>query len=143
MTDLETLLTALESLTPIAALRFSRWTYAAVNIGHIFAIALLVGGVVPLSLRLLGFWPSVRRNDMVRILSLTAGFGLVLAVLTGSLLFATRASEYVSNPAFLIKIGFIGAVLCSLLFARLRHGWDILDAPEGALRRAATVSLIC
>lgn len=140
---MEGLLAALEGLAPIAALRFSRWTYAAINTGHVFAIALLVGGTVPLSLRLMGLWPSVQRADVVRILALTAGVGLALGVLTGSLLFATRATEYIANPAFQIKLGFIGVAVGSVFFANIRYGWDLMDAPGPAVRRAATVSLIC
>ena len=32
------------------------WTYALVNLGHIFGISLLFGAIVVLDLRLLGFW---------------------------------------------------------------------------------------
>ena len=37
-------------------LKASRWTYPAVNAGHLLGIALLVGAVVPMDLRLIGIW---------------------------------------------------------------------------------------
>ena len=108
----------LEALAPVQALRFSRWGYAAVNTGHVLAIALLVGGSVPLALRLLGFWPAVPRAAVARLLSATAGAGLVLALLTGSLLFATRATEYAANPAFQFKIALVTLGAVSTILGR-------------------------
>lgn len=139
---MESLLQSLETLAPIAALRFSRWAYAVVNTGHVFAIALLVGGTVPLSLRLFGFWPDVARAGVARILALTSGTGLVLALATGSLLFATRASEYAANPAFQIKLVLVTAGVVSVIAANRRHGLAQEGTSPSAARRAAVLSLI-
>ncbi len=133
----------LEALAPIQALRFSRWGYAAVNTTHVLAIALLVGGSVPLALRLFGFWPTVPRAAIARILSLTAGAGLVLALLTGGLLFATRATEYVVNPAFQFKIALVTLGAVSTILAVNRYGRDMDGASDAAARRAAVISLVC
>ena len=38
------------------ALAGSVWWYPLINAGHILGIALLVGGIIPLDLRLLGLW---------------------------------------------------------------------------------------
>lgn len=132
-----------EALAPIQALRFSRWGYAAVNTGHVLAIALLVGGSVPLALRLFGFWPAVPRAAVARILSVTAGAGLVLALLTGSLLFATRATEYAANPAFQFKIALVALGAVSTVLAVNRYGRDMEGASDAAARRAAVISLAC
>ncbi|RVU39501.1 hypothetical protein EOI86_09805 [Hwanghaeella grinnelliae] len=138
---MEEFLTALESLPPVEALRFSRWSYAAVNTGHVLGIALLVGGAVPLSLRLLGFWPDAARAAVVRILAVTAGSGLVLAVLTGILLFATRAVDYAAHPLLPFKLVLIAIGTVSAILAHRRHGWTLEDAPRGALRRIGAISL--
>lgn len=136
-------LVALESFAPIAALRFSRWSYAVLNAGHIFAIALLVGGSVPLALRLFGFWPTSPREDIVRVLTLTTGAGLGLALISGSLLFATRASEYAGNSALLVKLIFIGVGATSAIFAHSRHGWTLGSASDATARRIAIISCLC
>jgi len=133
----------LQSLAPITALRFSRWAYAMVNAGHVLAIALVVGGAIPLSLRLFGLWPSVPRAALVRVLSLTAGIGLGLALMSGSLLFATRAPEYVANPAFQIKMALILTGASSAVLAHVRHGWALDGASHRAARGIAVVSVIC
>ena len=136
------MLAALEALPPVEALRFSRWSYAAVNAGHVLGIALLVGGAVPLSLRLLGFFPSVPLAGLVRILAGTAGAGLALALLTGILLFATRAAEYAGHPLFPVKLAFVGIGAASAIQIHWRYGRDLSTAPKRDLRRAGAVSCL-
>ena len=62
---MEALFAALEGTALAQTLRGSRWVYAAVNTAHIFAIALLIGSVVPLNLRLLGVWRGISREAVV------------------------------------------------------------------------------
>ena len=81
---MEALLAGLEATTVAQTLRTSRWLYAATNTAHIFGIALLVGAIVPLDLRLLGWWPDVPRQKLVRVLVPVAATGLALAVVAGS-----------------------------------------------------------
>lgn len=50
----------LQNLPWVAALRASRWVYPLVNTGHILGLALLFGAIIPLDLRMLGFWRSIR-----------------------------------------------------------------------------------
>ena len=62
------LLTALQNLEPVAALRASRWVYPLVNTAHVVGIALLVGAIAPLDLRLLGLWRGVPLHLLARVL---------------------------------------------------------------------------
>ena len=140
---MEGFLGSLETLAPIEAIRFSRWTYAAINAGHVLAIALLVGGSVPLSLRLMGLWPSVPRASLVRVLARTAGTGFALAVLTGLTLFATRASEYALNPVFQLKLVLVLLGAGSAILSMRRYGADLADAPQGAARLMGVFSIAC
>ena len=133
----------LETLTPIASLRFSRWSYAAINASHIFSIALVVGGTIPLSLRLFGLWSKVPLAALVGVLSLSAGIGLGLALISGAVLFATRATEYSANPAFQIKMVFVLLGASSAVFAHRRYGWVLELASDRALHRIAFVSCVC
>lgn len=100
-------LSALEATAVAAALRDSVWAYPLVNAAHLFGVALLVGAIVPLDLRLLGFWPSVPVSGLGRVLRGVAATGLFVALLAGGLLFATRASEYAASPYFLAKMGVV------------------------------------
>lgn len=133
----------LEGLAFVEAVRFSRWGYAAVNAVHILGIALLVGGAVPMVLRLFGLWPETRRADLLRVLSVTAGSGLVLALASGLLLFATRASEYAAHPALQLKLVLVATGTASALHAHARHGRTLDGAARWAIIRIAVVSIVC
>ena len=69
-----------QGLAPIVALRGSTWTYPLVNAAHIVGLALLLGGITPLDLRLLGLFAHVPLRTMVEITVPVAVAGLLLAV---------------------------------------------------------------
>ena len=101
-------LVALEATAVAGALRGSVWAYPLVNTEHILGVALLVGAMLPLDLRLLGAWRSVPLAPLWRVLTRTAGAGLGLAMVCGTLLFITRATEYASSGLFISKMVVVG-----------------------------------
>ena len=101
---MESVLTSIEASAAAQYLRGARWAYAGVNGAHILGIALLVGAIIPLDLKLLGFWPRVDRQELARVLVPMAALGLGLAVCMGLLLFATRATEYADVTFFRFKL---------------------------------------
>lgn len=134
---------ALESLALVEALRFSRWGYAAVNAAHILGICLLVGGALPMALRLFGVWPETSRADLMRVLSATAASGLVIAMASGALLFATRASEYADHPTFQLKLVFILIGTASAVTAHAGYGRTLEPAPRTMAIRIGALSALC
>ena len=140
---MESLLQALQATDLAQALRFSRFGYAAVNALHILGIALLVGSILPLDLRLLGAWPGVPREALLRVLVPVAAFGLLLAVVAGALLFSIRATEYADLTVFRLKLALIATGAASALILHLRHGFLLESAGTARLRAAAALSLIC
>jgi hypothetical protein len=139
-------LAALEGLWLVAELRNSRWTYAAVNAGHIIGIALLFGAIVPLDLRLMGCWRSVPVRTLARILGPVAAGGLALAIAAGFLLFATRATEYAALALFWIKLTLIVCGIANALVLRTARQWEasqatIDAAPPTRLRAAGALSI--
>ena len=140
---MEALFAALEGTALAQALRSSRWGYAAVNTAHVFGAALLVGSVVPLSLRLLGMWRGTSREAVVRVLAPVAAGGLTLALLTGPLLFSVRAREY-SGVGFLqLKLVLIAVAVLSALALCRAHGFLLRDAPRTRLAGHAILSMVC
>lgn len=113
---------------PAMALRRSATLYMVVNAAHILSIGLLVGAILPLDLRLAGFFRKVPVEVVAPFLSRSAGVGLVLAIATGFCLFSVRAVEYAENPAFLAKLGLIGLGLLNLLAVHVGRGWKTLTA---------------
>ena len=118
-------------------LRQSRWTYPAVNALHVLGVALLVGAIAPMDLRLIGVWRGdVPLRTVVRLLRPVAAFGAALAVATGTLLFAVQATDYVALPLFFAKIGLVAL---GLVHALMNPG--IVEASRGRQRRAGALSL--
>ena len=140
---MEALFAALEGTALAQALRSSRWLYAAINAAHIFAISLLIGSVVPLNLRLLGVWRGVSREAVVRVLAPVAASGLILALLTGPLLFMVRAREYAGIGFLQLKLAFIVVAVLSALALCRSHGFLLRDAPRAHLAGHAVLSAIC
>ncbi|MDE0256022.1 MAG: hypothetical protein OYG32_14620 [Rhodospirillaceae bacterium] len=140
---MESLFAAIEGSALAQTLRASRWLYAAVNGAHIFAIALLIGSVVPLNLRLLGVWRSISREAVVRVLAPVAASGLILALITGPLLFAVRAREYSGIEFLQLKLIFIAVGVLSTLALCRTHGFLLKDAPRARLAGHAILSTVC
>ena len=140
---MEALFAALEGTALAHALRGSRWLYAGVNAAHIFAIALLVGSVVPLNLRLLGVWRGIPREAVVRVLAPVAAGGLALALITGPLLFSVRAREYGDVGFLQIKLALITVGVLSALALCRSHGFLLRDAPRARLVGHAVLSTAC
>lgn len=137
---MESVTAALEGLALAEWLRYSRFGYATVSALHVFGIALLVGAIVPLDLRLLGLWSSIELRPLYRVLSRVAATGLVVAVASGALLFATRASEYAALDLFLVKIALIAAG--AALAAGLHFGVDLPRLGRARQRAAGALSLL-
>lgn len=136
-------LAAIEQLQLASFLRSSRWGYAGLNAAHIFAIGLLIGSTIALSLRLLGIWPTVGRQAVARVLVPIAATGLALALATGALLFSVRASEYAGLTVFRIKMVLVLAGLLSAVLAHARHGLWLGRSARTALPEVGLVSILC
>ena len=140
---MEALFAAVEGTALAQALRSSRWAYAGVNAAHILAIALLVGAVIPLNLRLLGVWRGVSREAVARVLAPVAASGLALALLTGPLLFSVRARDYSAVGFLQAKLVLIAVGVLSALALCRAHGLLLKDAPRARLAGHAVLSTVC
>ena len=138
---------ALETTALATGLRNSVWSYPLVNAAHILGVALLVGSIVPLDLRLLGAWRSVPLAPLWNILTRTAGAGFLLAVIFGMLLFITRATEYIASNLFLAKMAVVIIGTANVMALRIPPPSDASEItsahamPPLRLRLAAGVSL--
>jgi hypothetical protein len=140
---MEAFLAALESTVVAETLRVSRWGYAAANAAHILGIALLVGAIVPLNLRIFGLWRNVPRPMVVRVLVPVAAAGLALAVVAGLLLFSVRAREYAGIGFLQIKLALVAIGTLSALALHRTHGFLLENASDTRLVGHAVISMTC
>ena len=140
---MDPLLQALQQSEIALYLRTSRWGYAAVNTAHVFGVALLVGAMVPLDLRLLGVWHRIPHPTLVTVLAPVAAVGLCLAAASGALLFSVRAEEYAAIGVLRLKLVLIILGVLSALLLHLRHGLALRTASTARLATAGAISMTC
>lgn len=97
--------------------------YPWISAGHILALGLLIGSIVALDLRLLGFFRRLPVADLADLLVPLAACGLGAAIVTGLLLFSVQPSHYLDNPAFLLKLVLIAVGLANVSFTHFRPNW--------------------
>jgi len=134
---------ALEGASFAQTLRISRWGYAAVNTAHILGIALLLGAIVPLNLRLFGLWSSVPLSALARVLVPVAAIGLAVAVTAGFLLFSVRAHEYSGIEFLQAKIALIALGTLSAVALHAKYGGLLDQTSRNRFTAHASVSMIC
>ena len=129
------------------AMRQSLWLYPIVEIVHLTGIALLVGSIAMLDLRLLGLSSSVPvRRLALHILPWTAA-SFLLIVPSGLAMFVAHAGDFIASPVFVLKISLI---LCAGVNAAVFHAgvfrgaaeWDVNRMPPAAARLSAALSLL-
>ena len=111
--------------------------YPALEVLHIAGIALLLGSLVVLELRVWGLSPELPMRPLARLaLVITlSGFGLI--VFSGLLMFAAHPGEMLANRAFLIKMGLVQV---AGLNAAWFHGRDSLARCDGLARAQTALS---
>ena len=128
----------------MAALKVSFWVYPLVSALHILAIGATVTCVIVMDLRILGRASGVERGPLLALMREGVRIAFPVAALTGLALFAIRAQEYATNPAFVAKMALLALAGLNLLaFRRLvdmaEDGAD--DPPAGRMLAALSIAL--
>ncbi len=111
-----------------SALQSHPWAYPALEAVHIVGIALLLGNLVALEMRVFGRGAALPVLAMARLsLSIAAG-GFLLAAGSGSLMFATQPGELLANRTFVIKMGLLVAAGANAAWFHARGSLHKLDA---------------
>jgi hypothetical protein len=129
------------------AIRESDYLFPVIETVHVLAIALLVGTVAILDLRLLGLMMKKEPVQEVagQILPLT-WMGFVVMVASGFLLFWAEAAKSYANPAFRIKlilllmVGLNPLIFHTTIYRKVGE-WGISTVSPGRARLAAVLSL--
>jgi len=95
-------------------LRQSPTAYLFVNAAHILGTGLLLGAILPLDLRLLGFFRRFPVEVLGPFLVRCAATGLSLALLAGAWLFSVKPHDYLANAAFRWKLVLLALALVNV-----------------------------
>ncbi len=111
---------------PGQAIRNSSWAFAVIEMAHLFALALLGGGLLVAAIGLFGRWLQFpARADGWRGLRAFLAWSLAATAISGVLLVGSNPLKYYFNDAFRVKMlflagGLVLAILTDLLAGR--HG---------------------
>ena len=123
-------------------LQRSGTAYLFVNAAHIASVGLLIGGILPLDLRLAGLMRGVPLSAIGPFLSRSAATGLALAIVTGLWLFTVKPREYLANEAFLWKMALLALALVNIAVQHRNHHYRLaLDG--GAVHRSVQLVAGC
>ena len=125
MTPLVTPLSALTQL--FAPLRTHAFAYPLLEAIHIIGIALLLGNLVLLELRVWGWGKAIPAVDLSRLALSLVAIGFSLAAASGLLMFATQAGELLANRAFTIKMLLLTLAACNAAWFHGRQSLLKLD----------------
>jgi hypothetical protein len=104
-----------------AAVRQSRWMFATGETFHFFGLCLMVGGLMIVDLRLMGYIRRVPMRAALAFLPFVI-LGFLINLLTGIEFFMTDPFMYWPNPAFKLKMFLVLlAGLNALLFTVTEH----------------------
>ncbi len=144
---LSALFEALEAIPFARDIRESAYLFPTLETAHVVALAVVVGSIVIVDVRLLG---AASKGQPVTAISKQylpwTWAAFVFAAVTGGLLFISRATSYVALTEFSAKFVVMGlAGLNMLVFHFMTYrtvkSWDLGPTPMGA-KVAAGLSLV-
>ena len=127
----------------------SEWAFPTIESIHVIAIALVVGTISIVDLRLLGLASTKRGfTELSHEVLPWTWLAFAVAVIAGLLLFISHATEYFGNTAFRIKLLLILLAGLNMMYFHLFtcqkvSEWDRSFAVPLAGRIAGGISLLC
>ncbi len=134
---------ALENSTLGTTIASSEWMFPTIETIHVIAIVTVIGTIAAMDLRLLGLTSrgkSVRAMEHDTLPITWAAFAV--ALVSGSLLFVSKATSYMVNPYFLIKDALLVAAFFNMLAFHFYVSKDVdhWGQPGGAIPLGAKLS---
>jgi uncharacterized membrane protein len=106
---------ALEQSAWVKTLGETGWMYVTVSVIHYLTMFWFIGSLVVVDLRVMGVAARKRNlGDLAEQLYPWAWTGMVLAVISGFLMFATDAGDWAPDRVFHVKLGLL---IVSIVFA--------------------------
>ena len=101
---LKSFFASIEALPFAAAIRESEWMFQTIETVHVLALAVVVGSISMLDLRLFGHSPHRGVKEMTKEVLPWTWIAFVFAVVSGVLMFCSAAVKYGGMVQFQVKI---------------------------------------
>lgn len=127
-------------------MRGSALAYPVANVAHLLGLVALVGPIVLLDLRLLGFGRQFALPAVSPLLTAWAVAGLGLLIAAGFLMFAADAGPLLRNPVMQLKLvgivlGIANAALFRLVWREHLANWDQRPPVIGRAQAAVSIAI--
>lgn len=124
----------------------SLWGYPIMLTAHSVGMAIVVGVLFMLNMRIAGFFSSLEITPMRGLIKL-AWAGFILNLASGVSLFASQATYFITHTAFLIKIGAIFLALINAAFLQniIKNNataWDVGEALSSTAKALSISALL-
>lgn len=126
----------------------SLWAFPTIETVHVIALVTVLGTLLVMDLRMLGLASTavpVRKvsDDTLK----WTWMAFVVAAITGTLLWVSKAHSYMINPYFLTKMGLMALAGLNMLYFhfvtyKTVDQWDTLASPPMAVKLSAVLSLV-
>jgi len=136
-----------ETLPPSVAIAESGWLFPTIETAHVIAIALVVGSILMVDLRLVGVgWHNQPVSQLTRELLPWTWIAFTIALASGLLMWISSAVRYTHNLPFLAKLGliFLAGVNMAWFHAvtqRTQDAWDRTLPPPRSVKAAGALSI--
>ena len=125
----------------------STWMFPTIETVHVIAVASVIGTIAVVDLRLIGIASNKRpASALINEFLPWTWAAFALAVVSGGLLFTSRAADYLAIPAFVAKFAIMALAAVNMLVFHLTTekriaGWD-RGRPAIGARIAGGLSLL-
>ena len=149
MQSITAFLETLQSLSWAVFIHKKAWAFTTVQVVHFFTVSMVLGTIVIVDLRLLGFGATKRPfAELSRQLLPFTWIAFALTVMTGLLMFISQATEYFVNPVFWIKMAVIvlagiNMMIFEFITVRDVQKWNLDPTPPPRARLAGGISIAC
>ena len=149
MQSITAFLETLQSLSWAVFIHKKAWAFTTVQVVHFFTVSMVLGTIVIVDLRLLGFGAIKRPfSELSRQLLPFTWIAFALTVMTGLLMFISQAAEYFVNPVFWIKMAVIvlagiNMMIFEFITVRDVQKWNLDPTPPPRARLAGGISIAC
>lgn len=103
------------------------WAYPALEVVHLLGIALVLGNLALIEVRVFGLGRDLDARALARLSLGLVVVGFACVGLSGLLMFATQAQELLANRSFVIKMGLMTLALCNAAAFHARQSLQRLD----------------
>ena len=117
------------------------WLWPVLEIIHFFGLTLLMGGLIIVDLRMIGFFPTINLQGVKKLLPFVI-FGFLLNLITGILFVYGDPSRYAINIGFQIKLILILLAGCNAAIYHFKVEGYALELVSSSIRPPLTIKLV-